>query len=76
MIADVLVTSKLLGGQLFYAFAKVLIGWTHLAMDFAETTRVNWNSSTSIVTATTSPCKEATAASRENSRYNPSQLMA
>jgi hypothetical protein len=48
MIADVL--TKPLGGQLFYTFANVLMGWTQVSTDFAETTRVRWNNS--IVTAT------------------------
>jgi Reverse transcriptase (RNA-dependent DNA polymerase). len=50
MIADVL--TKPLGGQLFYTFANVLMGWTQVSTDFAETTRVRWNNS--IVTATSS----------------------
>jgi Reverse transcriptase (RNA-dependent DNA polymerase). len=47
MIADVL--TKPLGGQLFYTFANILMGWTIVSTDFAETTGVRWKSS--IVTA-------------------------
>ena len=54
MIADVL--TKPLGGQLFYNFANVLMGWTTVLTDFAETTGVRWKSS--IVTAV-SPTGEA-----------------
>jgi Reverse transcriptase (RNA-dependent DNA polymerase). len=47
MIADVL--TKPLGGQLFYTFANILMGWTIVSTDFAETTGVRWKNS--IVTA-------------------------
>jgi hypothetical protein len=59
MIADVL--TKPLGGQLFYTFANVLMGWTIVSTDFAETTGVRWKSS---VVTTVSHAGEAGAAEK------------